>query len=130
MDAGTGRYLWDFLCIRPVADPVSEGAVGLMEKPLGMLPRQNGIRRGVVIYDVDYKAHTALMYLARKLAEIVDCAEFRINGAVIADSIGRAEAALSLSLADGMDRHKPYDIRAERLYPVKLGNDRLEGTLL
>ena len=100
--------------IAPVADAVAEAAVLIMVEPFGMRGAENRIRGGVVIHNVDDALHSVRMDRVNKFSEVLCCAEFRIDRAVIRDRIGGAEGTLALNGSDRMDGHEPDDIRAER----------------
>ena len=69
--------------IHAFPDAVAETAVGLMIKPLGMLTRQDGVRRSVVIYDVDNALHAIRVNVIDQALEVFHCTEFGIDRAII-----------------------------------------------
>ena len=62
--------------------------------------------------------------------EVLHRPEFRVDGAVVADGVGRAERALALDRTDRVNGHQPDDIRAQRLDIIKPFGDLIEGALL
>ena len=115
--------------IRPVAYLVARTPIRAVVEPLRMLPKQRGIRRGVVIYHVYHAFHAARVYLVHECAEILHCAVRRVYLAVIAIRVGTAETAFLPLYPDGMNGHEPDNIRPQRLDAVKIGNHRAEGSL-
>ena len=109
--------------IRPVAYLVAGLSVRVMVEILRVLAVEHGIRRGVIIHDVYHALHAARMDLSDELLEVLHRAVFRVDGAVVAVCIRAAETAFLSFLADGVDRHKPDYIRAERLDAVKVRNN-------
>ena len=73
----------------------------------------------VVIDHVDDALHALAVDRPDEALEIRETAELGIDRAVVADRVGRTERALAHLFADGMDRHEPDDIGAERLDLVK-----------
>ena len=106
--------------VPPVAEAVAERAVRLVEEPLRVILRQPRIGGCVVVDDVDDALHAAIVDGVDQMAEVVQRAELRVDGAVVADGIRAAERALAVLLAGRVDRQQPDDIRTERVDAVQL----------
>ena len=115
--------------VRPVADLVAGLAVRAVVEELRVLGIQNGVGRGVVIDDVYHALHAARVYRGDELHEVRHAAVLGVHIAVIAVRVGTAEAAFPALEADGVDRHEPYNVRAEGLDTVKVGYHGAERAL-
>ncbi len=73
----------------------------------------------MVIDDVYHALHAARVYRGDELHEVRHAAVLGVHIAVIAVRVGTAEAAFPALEADGVDRHEPYNVRAEGLDTVK-----------
>ena len=69
----------------------------------------------MVVHHVDDTLHSARVDLFYQRLEVLHRPEFQVDGAVIADGVGRAERALALDRTDRVNGHQPNDIRAQRL---------------
>ena len=94
-----------------------------------MLRHQCGIGRGVVIHHINDALHTPLMDLLHQVQKILQCAVFRVHGAVIPVGIGAAQASFFVQLPNRVDGHKPYNIHPQCRYPVQVRLYRLKGPL-
>ena len=82
----------------------------------------------MVVDDVDDALHAAVVDGVDQMAEVVQRAELRVDGAVIADGIRAAERAFAVLLAGRMDRQQPDDIRTERVDAVQIPLHGGKGT--
>ena len=113
----------------PVAHLIAGLAIRAVIEELRMLGVERGVRRGVVVDDVDHALHAALVDLVHERLEIVHRAIGGIDSTVVAVGIRAAEAAFFALHADRVDRQEPDDVRAESLDAVEIGDDRAERAL-
>ena len=99
--------------VRPLADSIAKAAVRPMIEPFGMVLRQPGVRRGVVIDHIDHQAHAQAVNLAGQALEILHCAVFLVDGAIIPDGIRAPKRPFSACLSDGMNGQKPENIHPQ-----------------
>ena len=115
--------------IRPLADVVAEAAVGPVVEPLRVVLCQPGIRGGVVVHHVDDAPHPQAVDVLHQAAKVLDGAVVRVHRAVVGDGVGAAHGPLPLPASDGMDGHKPEDIRPQGADPLQIPVDGLKGPL-
>ena len=115
--------------IGPVAHLVAAAAIRLIVEVVRMLRHQCGIGRGVVIHHINDALHTPLMDLLHQVQKILQCAVFRVHGAVVPVGIGAAQASFFVQLPNRVDGHKPYNIHPQCRYPVQVRLYRLKGPL-
>ena len=115
--------------IGPVAHLIAAAAIRLIVEVVRMLRHQCGIGRGVVIHHINDALHTPLMDLLHQVQKILQCAVFRVHGAVVPVGIGAAQASFFVQLPNRVDGHKPYNIHPQCRYPVQVRLYRLKGPL-
>ena len=115
--------------VPPVRHMAAGSALLIVEKPLRVGVRQNGIRRRVVVHHVDDALHAPDMDGAHQMAEILHGAVLRVHAPVVTDGVGTAQRALAAHLANRMDRHQPYNIRTQGAQSVQITFQRTEGAL-
>ena len=113
----------------PVAHLIAGLAIRAVIEELRMRGVERGVRRGVVVDDVDHALHAALVNLIHERLEIVHRAIGGIDSTVVAVGIRAAEAAFFALYADRVDRQEPDDVRAESLDAIEIGDDRAERAL-
>ena len=69
------------------------------------------------------------MDLLHQVQKILQCAVFRVHGAVVPVGIGAAQASFFVQLPNRVDGHKPYNIHPQCRYPVQVRLYRLKGPL-
>ena len=99
--------------VRPLADSIAKAAIRPVIEPFGMVLRQPGVRRGVVIDHVDHQAHAQAVNLAGQALKILHRAVFLIDGAIIPDGIRASKRALSAGFSDGVNGQEPENIHPE-----------------
>ena len=84
--------------------------LGIVCVPIRVLFHPGMIPSRVVGHPVEDDSHPMLMADLGEVLEIVDGAELRCDGLVVADAVGRVLALLD---ADGVDRHHPHHVDAQ-----------------
>ena len=74
--------------IVPFADAVSEAPVRFVIKPFRMADRQHGVRRRVVVHNIDNHLHAEPMRVADKSLKVLFRAEIRIDSPKVLDRVG------------------------------------------
>ena len=91
---------------------------------------QHGVRRGVVIHHVDDALHTPPVDSVHQMDKVLPCAVFRVDAPVVLNGVGTAQRALAALCTDGMDGHKPDDVRAQPVQTIQIVLQRPERALL
>ena len=115
--------------VPPVRHMAAGSALLIVEKPLRVGVRQNGIRRRVVVHHVDDALHAPDVDGVHQMAEVLHGAVLRVHRPVILYGVGTAQRPLPPLRADGVDGHQPHDVRAQRLQPVQIPLQRPECAL-
>ena len=97
--------------VTPVPDMVAKGAVRFVIEPFRVVLPQPGVRRGMVVDDINHALHAVRMNGIHQGPEVVHGAEFRIDSPVVPDRIGTAQGSLPVQLTERMNRHEPDDVR-------------------
>ena len=84
------------------------------------------IPRRVVSHPVEDDAHTVLVTDLGEVLEVVDGAELRSDGLVVADAVG---GVLALFDTDGVDGHDPHDVDTQVADGVDAGGYGVERVL-
>ena len=83
----------------------------------------------MVVDHVDNALHSAGMDLIHKMPEVFHGAVLRVDRAVIPVGIRAAQTSLLPRHTDGMDGHKPDDVRTQGLDTVQIGDQGVKGPL-
>ena len=83
-----------------------------------------GIGRGVVGHPVQDYAQPESVGFGQEPVEILQRAEFGVDGFVAGDGVVRAEGSLALLDADGVDGHQPDDVHAQFSEPGQVACGR------
>ena len=89
-----------------------------MIEPFGMVLPSQESGGGVVIDHIDHQAHAQAVNLAGQALEILHCAVFLVDGAIIPDGIRAPKRPFSACLSDGMNGQKPEE------YPPQIPDAR------
>ena len=109
---------------------ISERTVFFSVKPLRVFGRQHGVRRGMIVYHVDYAFHAFFMNGFCQRPEIIQSSVLRVDRAVIADGIRRTKAPFPAFLPDGVDRKKIDDVHPQVPDPVEVPSDAVKCAFL
>ena len=98
--------------IKPVPRTWMNNRIGflIMGVPVRVFFHPRMIPCSVVGHPVENDTHTVLMTNLCQMLEIVNSTEFRSNGFIIADTVGRVLAFL---YTDRVDGHHPHDVHAQ-----------------
>ena len=112
----------------PVPGLRADDGVGLLvvSVPVRMCLHPGMIPGGVVGHPVEDDAHAVLMAYLSEILEVVDGAELRGNGFIVADAVG---GVLALFDADGVDGHDPHDVDAQVADRVDAPGHGIEGVV-
>ena len=104
-------------------------ALFIVEKPLRVGVRQNGVRRRVVVHHVDDALHAPVVDGVHQMAEVLHSAVLRVDAPVVPDGVGAAQRPLAPLLPDGVDGHEPHNVRSQRPQAIQIALQRPEGAL-
>jgi len=104
-------------------------ALVVLEIPVAVFLRPRVVERGVVRHPVDDHVHAQPVRLFDQCLEVVERAEFRIDGRVIAHGVIAAQRVLAVLFADRLDRHQPQDVHAHLFQARQMLGKCLERAL-
>ena len=88
-----------------------------------MFLHKGRVRCGVIIHHINDALHAFFVDCRNQCSEILHSSVAGIDCPVVSVGIGTAETPLFVFLADGMNRHKPYNVGAEGFNPIQIRNN-------